>query len=434
MAGLVGLVANEGPLLEDIFRQQNRPSFETQAYKEHTLEPSIRDNTIYIRSVPRDGDMFRAKSLIFDCIDINQSIDINRVFIEIGGQKMMNVPFSIFKALSKETVVGSKRIYTFDFNMYMKDIALICLAFHEVRFQVQVNSNENIRGISVCSVYRHLDTVPRREMAQQQNIRDPVQYFQTLKCINRQGNTEYSIELTTLFDGISKGYVLEGPIDTLEEISLHFNHMEAYKLNQATLSVLGRRLGPNLLYIPFNQDVPLETNTFEAYQGALNHVRVDNIRMGIKQSQATEQCFTIHNLCLNLIRYNTGMAGAVNIPIFERTYDVTAEPPAPIPVVIAPGGPIVPITWTNENKVINPEKATCPINYEEITEGMQYCECLKCKNCYIKDALARHFEGKTTPASRKCPMCREQWSNWVIYTNTDEAVAAAAPAEEPVPM
>jgi hypothetical protein len=306
--------------------------------------------------------------------------------------------------------------------MYMKDIPLICLAFHATYFQVQVNSNANIREISVCSIYRFLDTVQRREMAQQQNIRDPVQYFQTLKCINHQRNTDYSIDMT-LLDGISKGYVLEGPIDTLEKLTLYFNNIEMYKLNQATLSVLGRRLGPNLLYIPFNQDIALETNTFEAYQGAVNHARIDNIRLKIKQSQATENTFTIHSLCLNLICYNTGMAGPATTPIFENTYDFAT---APFPVVRAPAQ-IVDIRWINENKVINPEKATCPINYEEITQGMQYCECSKCKNCYIKDALARHFEGKTTPSARKCPMCRETWSNYVIYTN------AVAPVAEPVP-
>jgi hypothetical protein len=420
MAGLVGLVANEGPLLEDIFREQVRPPFETQCYREHTLEPNIRDNTLHGGSVPRDGDTFRPKSLIFDCIDITQPIDIKRVFMEIGGHKFMNVPFSIFKTLSKETVVGSKRIYTFDFNMYMKDIPLICLAFHEARFQVQVNSNVNIRGISVCSVYRHLDTVQRREMAQQQNIRDPVQYFQTVNCINHQRNTEYGIDIT-LLDGFSKGYILEGPIDTLEELTLYFNNIETYKLNQATLCVLGRRLEPNLLYIPFNQDIALETNTFEAYQGAINHNRIDNVRMKIKQSEATENTFTIHSLCLNRIWYLGGMAGPATTPIFENTYDFNT---APHRVVRAPAQ-IVDIRWTNENKVINPEKATCPINYEEVTEGMQYCECSKCKNCYIKDALVRHFEGTTRSSARKCPMCREPWSNWVIYTN------AVAPAPEP---
>jgi hypothetical protein len=266
-------------------------------------------------------------------------------------------------------------------------------------------------------------------MAQHQNIRDPVQYFQTLNCINHQGNTDYSINLT-LLDGISKGYVLEGPIDTLEELSLHFNHMEAYKLNQATLSVLGRRLGPNLLYIPFNQDIPLEMNEFQAYQGALNHNRIDNIRMRIKQSQATEQCFTIHSLCLNRILYLGGMAGAATTPFFEQTYDVTTPIPVVNPVIRAPTQTATP-TWTNENKVINPDKSTCPINYEEITEGMQYCECSKCKNCFIKDALARHFEAGTTPSARKCPICRDPWTNWVIYTNTAEPLAE--PVAEPAP-
>lgn len=407
MTGLMRLVANEGPLHNAVFRGQNLPPPETQIYKEIPLEQNNVIHLTYKSTVPRLGDMFRPKSLIFDCEDPLQPIHVKRVCIEIGGVSHMNVPFSIFKALSKESTAGSKKVFTLDFTMFIKDVRLICLAFHDVRFVVYMESFNNIRGVSICCLYRHLDTEPRRQMAHQQMYYDSYQYFQTINCVNQQQLTEYSVN-ASLFDGISKGYVFEGPIDTLEEITLYINGQEDYKLNQASLPVFSRRISENLVYIPFNQDYPLETNSFEAYQGAFNHNRVDSARIKIKLSQQTNETFKIHSLCLDRTFYATGMAGPAGTPTLEQTYDVSQN----VTIVHPVSGTI----WSTQNKVINPEKALCPIEHDDITEGMEYCECSRCNNCYKKTALFTHFH--TMPTSKKCPMCREPWSNWVIYTNS----------------
>jgi hypothetical protein len=68
---------------------------------------------------------------------------------------------------------------------------------------------------------------------------------------------------------------------------------------------------------------------------------------------------------------------------------------------------------SNQYKLINKDKAYCPITLENINEGDEYCECTRCNNCFLADSLKTAF----TKSAKKCPLCRETWSNLIIYTN-----------------
>lgn len=75
---------------------------------------------------------------------------------------------------------------------------------------------------------------------------------------------------------------------------------------------------------------------------------------------------------------------------------------------------VQPIIWTNSIKPVPDAKNFCDIAYDEIGEGAEYCECAKCHNCFS----ANHFKAIFETMAENCPLCRNSWTNWVIYTNS----------------
>lgn len=87
--------------------------------------------------------------------------------------------------------------------------------------------------------------------------------------------------------------------------------------------------------------------------------------------------------------------------------------------------------WSRQSQRIDPAHVTCAIEQEDIAENAQYCHCTNCRNNFNGNALRSYFRHlATTMSEKRCPTCRQPWSNWVLYTNSE----AAAPAADPIPV
>jgi hypothetical protein len=69
--------------------------------------------------------------------------------------------------------------------------------------------------------------------------------------------------------------------------------------------------------------------------------------------------------------------------------------------------------WLRVYEPIGPEPVTCPILYEDIASGAEYCRCATCKHCFNAEALER----ATKTGGLDCPMCRSRWKSYTVYVN-----------------
>ena len=72
--------------------------------------------------------------------------------------------------------------------------------------------------------------------------------------------------------------------------------------------------------------------------------------------------------------------------------------------------------WQSEVKSLNKNKNTeCPISLETFKENDKYCVCLQCNYNFGFDVLTKYF---CTQPIMKCPTCRKQWGNCIVYVNS----------------
>lgn len=82
--------------------------------------------------------------------------------------------------------------------------------------------------------------------------------------------------------------------------------------------------------------------------------------------------------------------------------------------------------WPRLERLIGDEPIICPILYDEIGSGAEYCRCSTCKNGFGAAALAEALKKSYT-----CPMCRCIWKDQTVYVNglAPLTVAVARPKE-----
>ena len=70
--------------------------------------------------------------------------------------------------------------------------------------------------------------------------------------------------------------------------------------------------------------------------------------------------------------------------------------------------------WITLYKIINMDKNDeCPVSYNAFTDGCSYCVCAVCKYNIDADSLKHYFN----LGNKSCPMCRGQWTEFIIYIN-----------------
>ncbi|NDB87117.1 MAG: hypothetical protein EB127_31190, partial [Alphaproteobacteria bacterium] len=246
-------------------------------------------------------------------------------------------------------------------------------------------SVELIGEITYLDVDKRAELLSNLHAEYIQNIQKSALSFGERKMVN--------IDLE--FSFISKGFILETAVSEIQRLTLFFDDEMRYDYDNIDLKLMGRYIGEGLLFIPFKRNANWQDRSIESYIGAPNLGRISKIHLKIQYSTPqTEIC--IHDVASNCLIIVHGSA--------HLRYGGNTK------IRLSDG------LWTTASKSINPDKAFCPIKYSQIENGDTFCECSKCKNCFSADELIATF----ATLEKNCPLCRELWENWVVYTAVNE--------------
>jgi hypothetical protein len=426
MANLLGLVTitDAGSPINALFGQGYKA--ETSEHGELSM---LRANDAYRADLPSTSDYVEVLSLNVKCVNPNLPIHFTSIQLHIGGSPCVFVPFSLFQEFTTVKIVGNTRVYSFKFPLLGGKIPMSRLHFHAATIRMICPYDANIIGVTAHFRGTILDTPARNEQRNAPVRQDVFQYYETLHVNNTTNATKF--RMTAHLFNLCKGYIIEGPIEQLRRVTYMLNNNRLYDHAESGLLTFGLKLNDRMLYLPFNMDEPLLSNAIGSFRGGVNHNRIDDVTIYMELS---EPCaFSVHAVCANALRTQGGMgcayfdseealmAGKPSAPVnpLGLSGPFPYEPTNAIRAGRAP--PVVEQVWTSEHKVIDIERAMCPILYDTIAAGSEYCTCGVCNNNFTASALKHHL---TTNSRKNCPMCREPWMRWVVYTNSPPAVSS----------
>jgi hypothetical protein len=256
--------------------------------------------------IPRSGDTVTPIAI---SLPADNDIANDALCLSIGSSTVLRVPLSIL-ALTGRRIDS---LLQFNFNAFFPELELVRLQHHEVRLSL-----ESQRPFGLQLQYKHLDTVPRRELATRPSIEHPIQQIATWTAPEAATSSHQTISATIPFIGFSKGYLIEAPdISQLCRFRLQINGSDRWDYNSTLLQMTAQRLSPQHLWVPFNPVNPPTpfTRTAASFQAGLYHSRVENLRLHLEftEPQATVKIYSFH---LNKLHLQSGLCGT----LYEHTH------------------------------------------------------------------------------------------------------------------
>lgn len=426
MANLLGLVTitDAGSPINSLFGQ----GYKAETY-EHGELAMLRAHDAYRADLPHHSDFVEVLSLNVKCVNPNEPIYFTSLQLHVGGSPCVFIPFVLVQNFSTLTIVGDTRVYSFKFPMLGGKIPMCRLQFHLATIRYVCPYDPNIVSVSVNFRGTVLDTQERNALLNANSRLDVFQYYETVHVNNPTNATKFRMN-ARLFN-LCKGYIIEGPVERLTRLCYSLNNNRLYDYSQAGLHTFGTKLNDRMLYLPFNMDAPLLSNRISSFHGGVNHNRIDDLQIYMELSEPGT--FNVHAVCANALRTQ----GSMGCAYFDSEEELMkGKPSAPVnplplsgPFLIEPtlairagrAPPVPTTTWAAEQKLIDPERNVCPILYDTIAAGAEYCTCAVCNNNFTAAALKHHL---VTNSRKNCPMCREPWMRWVVYTNSPTAVSS----------
>ena len=340
--------------------------------------------------------------------------------MDIGGQKILSIPLRFMIHLKEYEICDNKIYITIQFEMFCSEIKLISLQLHEVRFTL-TNIENNFTSCKLISKGIYHDSDIRRNMASNEH-KEIIQRLSSteINCSNSRNEFKYRIP----FDGIHKGFYIECEnVDEINEIRLELNIQDRFIYNRFLIRKKCIKIHQKLIYLPLNFDKSQQDRTREGFEGSLNLSRIDITTLNIKLDNLHSK-ICIYGLGSNLLRYMHGMCGlAYGNDFTEHDYKEYNENGiytrhrqynwVNLPTDIS-GNDIVNIIY---KPITNNEKLLCCITHEDISFNARYMSCSHCSNNFDENSIKSWFRQR--PHRKKCPMCRENWSDFNVYINGD---------------
>jgi len=223
------------------------------------------------------------------------------------------LPLSLLIALNEPRLDENKLYIKLPFEILMEPISLIKLAYQELIYCIY-NTNELVNYVSnysiVCKTYSYHSPLNRTIDV----IQDVSQIFKQFNSlyINLPTTVLPSVSIGSLsfsqnvglFNGLTKGFFIEGDIDNLSEFTFIVNDIQQISYNRFYIANYCSRVSNTLIYIPTSPNNPLY-ESFE-FNGAINcnllQTRCINLTFSTPQTRVG-----IHNLCMNKLNYSRGI-------------------------------------------------------------------------------------------------------------------------------
>jgi hypothetical protein len=344
-------------------------------------------------TIPRKSDLVKPTHLVANA-------EVERLDLEINGQKIMSLPLNFLSKLSgkpfeKEVLEDETVEYTYYIPWeYISKYSIIMtgLSYSEVIFYLDKQST---KAYLLCE-QQYLDSEMRQKITC--NI-DTFIHQIFYEQIDFGTNTIIRRRLD--MNGLSTGFFIEGlDIKNIENLRITINAHDRLNYNQRLLKTCCDKITDDLFYISLNNT---KWNKYN-YDSCLNLSRIDNVSIvfTLKTPLITDDEYSansivsIYNIAPNMLLYMDGMAAcSFSVGSFaSRVYRIIEQ--------------IL--------KAKLAEETECIISYEKIPENGKYKKCTHCKNCFSKDQIDTYFQDQT---NKKCPYCTNVWVDNKVYVNSN---------------
>ena len=308
-----------------------------------------------------------------------------------SSTNILSVPADLVVALGTVDYVGTRLTIRFDFNMFFDRIKLINIGWRaRLSVSLYTLSLNYVTNVSFLVRGARHDAVERRQLATDDiNNNAPIQQIEHQTLQSLVPAQHFTFEYT--LGRVSKGFFIEGNLQDISSARFTMsNGQELWNYYATELSTIGRNIGGKYLFVPFNDQADLRSNTAYSFVGGF--ASLDPVQLTVTYNTMRRRA-SAHALLANMLMYRGGVAYlASEIP------DVIINQPQPNP-------------WTRTERALDPERNMCPISYETITG--EFCECEQCHHAFTATAFQTYAETRHTLI---CPMCRAPWTALVIYT------------------
>ena len=333
--------------------------------------------------------------------------DLGHLRVSIVSQSnpatnILSVPAALICALGTVDYVGTRLTIRCDFNMFFDRIKLINISWGaRLSITLTALSLNYVTNVSFLVRGAHHDTDERRAFAMDPNNITPIQQIdhQTVQSLVPAQHFTFEYEL----DRLTKGFFIEGGIQDISSARFTMsNGQDLWNYYATELATIGRDVGGKYLFVPFNDQADLRSNTAYSFVGGFTSR--DPVQLTVTYNALRPRA-SAHALTSNTLRYHGGVATLASqhpdiiinqLPGVVRTSQI----PEPVPAI-----------WTRTERSLDPERNVCPISYETITGD--FCECEQCHHAFTATAFQTYAE---TRRPLICPMCRAPWITRVIYT------------------
>ena len=379
--------------------------------------------------------------------------------MQISGNPILQFPFSFLHALKPAVKYGNKIYLSIPFQQLFDKIDMNILRYSNVDFFIEHShelSNYSHHFSLISKVYIEDETERHNITNNAYNGRKFIQQMGSL-CITVPYNSSVSKRsfhfLTSVLFGQTKGLLIQGNIFELTSIKFYVNNILRFDYDSFLISTACTKLSENLIYMPFNERHHFLESGINTFAGSINLSRLQSSSISL-QFSSDQSNFTIHNIYSNYFCYRNGV-GTLHLdgrPVFINTpanflslvEPINNSPTLPDISINARRATVATVTnnsvfsetgtvVNNEleepgyyiptgqqiYQLINPERNICNISHDEIGRGRFYMTCSNCYNNFLESNIKQWLRRRTFN-SRTCPTCREIWSNYNIYFNSDE--------------
>ncbi len=350
--------------------------------------------------------------------------------IRMGTCTLWNLPFSLLTAL--QTPTQSKQnpnIWTIPLSLSLflqnRGIHTLVTQFTTIEYYVEIAGGPDISNISLITSDTFLNSDTRTFMTSH-SFANRVLSLESVRH-TADDPLHYSIPLLG-FRGVSRGYFIEGTnVSNIRRLTLSVGrndvadeddttpaeYIPLWNLTGPMLERLAEPVSDRCFFLPFemhrsykdpctDEDSILTNNGTQSLN--MHQQEAGSIQLTLDFLQEPEQSnIGIHSLNVNMLKYVQGCVGLVHgsLGTLVRPKPINNQPTV--------------ICWLPKERPLDTDKNTeCPTSHEEIGSGAQYYLCGECRYQFMGSEQMRDYIQRTA----KCPMCRADWSDWSVYTNT----------------
>jgi hypothetical protein len=267
-----------------------------------------------------------------------------RLVIRVSGQPVLQFPLSLLHELNPATIYDRKIYIRIPFTEMFDNINMSAMRFSNVSLEIhdfhEINNYANSVSLLTKIYIYNLSNI---------NISSGNNFLDSNKSIQQIGTLQISVDnnipanrryfniQTNTFNGLTKGFLIQGNINELVSIKFYINNLLRFNYDRFLVLNACVKISDNLIYMPFNDYTNFSDRSTHTFAGGINFSLIENSIMCLNFS--TDQSkFSIHNVYSGVFRCFNGVGGlsviyrpefiqrAVSLPLLEPINGIPPNP------------------------------------------------------------------------------------------------------------